>query len=126
MRKALRIVRRVFVGLLALAVVTVSALYVWSTWRLRRHYDVAVTAVAIPTDALYSLIADPFNLHAVGKVFVAKGREPHRSLPLLVSDTMMAEDLVKDPPARFFVLARHFWPGPLTMIVPASAKVPLT
>lgn len=83
------------------------------------------SVVGIPTDALYSLVADPFNLHAVGKVFVAKGREPHRSLPLLVSDVMMAEDLAKDLPARFFVLARHFWPGPLTMIVPASAKVPL-
>ena len=81
--------------------------------------------VAIPTDALYSLVADPFNLHAVGKVFVAKGREPHRSLPLLVNDLMMAEDLAKELPARFYVLARHFWPGPLTMIVPASAKVPL-
>ena len=83
------------------------------------------SVVGIPTDALYSLVADPFNLHAVGKVFVAKGREPHRSLPLLVSDVMMAEDLAKDLPARFFVLARHYWPGPLTMIVPASAKVPL-
>jgi L-threonylcarbamoyladenylate synthase len=83
------------------------------------------SVVGIPTDALYSLVADPFSLHAVGKVFVAKGREPHRSLPLLVSDVMMAEDLAKDLPARFFVLARHFWPGPLTMIVPASAKVPL-
>ncbi len=81
--------------------------------------------IAIPTDALYSLVADPFSLRAVSKVFVAKGREPHRSLPLLVSDIMMAEDLGKDLPARFFVLARHFWPGPLTMIVPASAKVPL-
>ncbi len=81
--------------------------------------------VAIPTDALYSLVADPFNLHAVGKVFLAKGREPHRSLPLLINDLMMAEELAKELPARFYVLARHFWPGPLTMIVPASAKVPL-
>jgi L-threonylcarbamoyladenylate synthase len=83
------------------------------------------SVIAIPTDALYTLVADPFNLHAVGKVFVAKGREPHRSLPLLVSDLMMAEELAKDLPARFFILARHFWPGPLTMIVPAAAKVPL-
>jgi len=81
--------------------------------------------VAIPTDALYSLVADPFSLNAVGKVFRAKGREPHRSLPLLVSDLMMAEDLAKEMPPRFHVLARHFWPGPLTIIVPASANVPL-
>jgi L-threonylcarbamoyladenylate synthase len=81
--------------------------------------------VAIPTDALYSLVADPFSLNAVGKVFRAKGREPHRSLPLLVSDLMMAQDLTSEMPARFHVLARHFWPGPLTIIVPASANVPL-
>lgn len=81
--------------------------------------------VAIPTDALYTLIADPFNLHAVGRVFAAKGREAHRSLPLLVSDFLMAEELVTQLPTRFYLLARRFWPGPLTVIVPASAKVPL-
>jgi L-threonylcarbamoyladenylate synthase len=81
--------------------------------------------VAIPTDALYSLVADPFNLRAVTQVFQAKGREPHRSLPILVRDIMMAEELAGEVNNRFFILARRFWPGPLTMIVPASAKVPL-
>ena len=81
--------------------------------------------VGIPTDALYVLVADPFNLHAVGKVFAIKGRETVRSLPLAVLDVMMAEDLAKDLNSRFYILARHFWPGPLTMIVPAAAKVPL-
>jgi len=81
--------------------------------------------VALPTDALYTLVADPFNLHAVGRVFAAKGREPHRSLPLLVSDLLMAEELITSAPKRLNLLARRFWPGPLTIIVPASAKVPL-
>src|SRR5437867_8355412 len=81
--------------------------------------------VAIPTDALYTLVADPFNLRAVSQVFVAKGREIHRSLPLLVGDITMAEDLAKDLSKRFFLLARRFWPGPLTLIVAASEKVPL-
>jgi len=81
--------------------------------------------VAIPTDALYTLVADPFNLLAVSLVFVAKGREIHRSLPLLVSDITMAEELGKDLSKRFFLLARRFWPGPLTLIVAASARVPL-
>lgn len=81
--------------------------------------------VAVPTDALYMLVADPLNLHAVGKVFAAKGREIHRSLPLLVSDMMMAEELAKEVNSRFYMLARHFWPGPLTIIVPAASKVPL-
>ena len=81
--------------------------------------------VAIPTDALYSLVADPFNLRAVTQVFQAKGREPHRSLPILVRDMMMAEELTGEVNNRFFILARRFWPGPLTIIVPASARVPL-
>ncbi len=81
--------------------------------------------IAIPTDALYVLAADPFNLHAVGRVFRAKGREIHRSLPLLVDSLIMAEDLATNLSSRFYLLARHFWPGPLTLIVPASAKVPL-
>jgi L-threonylcarbamoyladenylate synthase len=81
--------------------------------------------VGIPTEALYVLMADPLNLQAVGRVFQAKGREHVRSLPLLVHDILMAEDLAKELSSRFYILARHFWPGPLTMIVPASAKVPL-
>ena len=81
--------------------------------------------VAIPTDALYTIVADPMNLHAVGRVFKAKGREPQRSLPLLVTDILMAEELAKELTTRFYLLARKFWPGPLTLIVPAAAKVPL-
>jgi L-threonylcarbamoyladenylate synthase len=81
--------------------------------------------VAIPTDALYMLVADPFSLSAVACVFRAKGRESHRSLPLLVDDILMAEDLAAELNNRFYILARRFWPGPLTVIVPASAKVPL-
>ena len=81
--------------------------------------------VAVPSDALYTLVADPFNLRAVTQVFKAKGREPHRSLPILVRDMMLAEELAGELTNRFFILARRFWPGPLTIIVPASAKIPL-
>ena len=81
--------------------------------------------VAIPTDALYTLVADPFNLRAVSGVFQAKGREPNRALPILIRDTMMAEELAGELNNRFFLLARKFWPGPLTVIVPAAAKIPL-
>ena len=81
--------------------------------------------VAMPSDALYTLVADPLNLQAVGRVFNAKRREIQRALPLLISSTFMAEELAKELSGRFYLLARHFWPGPLTIIVPASAKVPL-
>lgn len=88
----------------------------------------AITAgkvVAIPTDTLYVLIADPFNLKAVSSVFQAKGRESHRSLPILVTSLLMAEDYATNLTARFYLLARRFWPGPLTIIVPATSKLPL-
>ena len=81
--------------------------------------------VAIPSDALYTLVADPLNLHAVGRVFNAKGRESTRSLPILVGSHLQGEELAKDTSSRFSVLARRFWPGPLTLIVHASARVPL-
>ena len=80
--------------------------------------------VAIPTDALYTLVADPFNLHAVTQVFNAKGREPHRSLPILIGSMLTAEELAGELNNRFYLLARRFWPGPLTIIVPASARIP--
>ncbi len=81
--------------------------------------------VAVPTEGLYTLVADPFNLQTVVRVFQAKGRESVRSLPLLVDGVIMAEEYAKESTARFAVLARKFWPGPLTIIVPASEKVPL-
>jgi L-threonylcarbamoyladenylate synthase len=81
--------------------------------------------VAIPTDALYTLVADPFSLRAVSGVFAAKGREAQRALPILVRDNIMAEEIASELNNRFYLLARRFWPGPLTIIVPASAKIPL-
>ena len=81
--------------------------------------------VAIPSDALYVLVADPFNLNAVAKVFEAKRREASRSLPLLVDSLPMAEKYAVRLPSSFYLLARRFWPGPLAVIVKASSNVPL-
>jgi L-threonylcarbamoyladenylate synthase len=81
--------------------------------------------VAIPTDALYTLVADPFSLRAVRQVYQAKGRENHRALPILVRDALMVEELAREISPCFRVLARRFWPGLLTMILPASSAVPL-
>src|SRR5437868_14414844 len=75
--------------------------------------------VAIPTDALYALVADPFNLRAVQQVYRAKGRQIHRALPMLVRDALMVEELARDLSPRFSLLSRKFWPGPLTIILNA-------
>jgi L-threonylcarbamoyladenylate synthase len=81
--------------------------------------------VAFPTDTFYGLGADPFNLAAVSEVFRIKGRTADRPLPLLVDSIDQAVDLANDPPRLFFALAKKFWPGPLTIIVPASRQIPL-
>ena len=81
--------------------------------------------VAIPTDALYTLVCDPLNLHTVGRIFSAKGRSAERAVPLLVNGVVMAEELATELSPRFYLLARRFWPGPLTIIVPGSSRVPL-
>ncbi len=81
--------------------------------------------LAVPTDALYAIVADPFNLHAVRQVYRAKGREIHRALPMLVRDPLMVEELAREISPWFKLLARKFWPGPLTIIMAANAKVPL-
>ena len=81
--------------------------------------------VAIPTDALYVLIADPFNLSAVGKVFQAKSRAWDRSLPLMVASIDQVAELAQHLPSRFYLLAHRYWPGPLTVIVEAAGTVPL-
>ncbi|HVW85048.1 MAG TPA: L-threonylcarbamoyladenylate synthase [Bryobacteraceae bacterium] len=81
--------------------------------------------VAIPTDALYTLVADPFSVPAVRQVYYAKGREIHRALPMLVRDIVTVEELARDVSPRLRLLARKFWPGLLTIIMPASPRVPL-
>lgn len=81
--------------------------------------------VAFPTDTFYGLGADPFNLSAVSEVFRIKGRTVDRPLPLLVGSIDQALMLAHSPPRLFFALAEKFWPGPLTLVVPASRLVPL-
>ncbi|MEE8176438.1 MAG: L-threonylcarbamoyladenylate synthase [Acidobacteriota bacterium] len=81
--------------------------------------------VAIPTDTLYSLVADPFNLAAVGKVFKAKSRAGNHSLPLMVESVDQAMELGRHVPSLFYLLAHRYWPGPVSIIVEAAACVPL-
>ena len=81
--------------------------------------------VAVPTDALYTLLADPFSIPAVRRIYAAKDRAMDRALPMLVRDALMVEDMAREITPAFQVLARRFWPGPLTMIMHASPTVPM-
>jgi tRNA threonylcarbamoyl adenosine modification protein (Sua5/YciO/YrdC/YwlC family) len=81
--------------------------------------------VAFPTDTYYGLGADPFNLAAVSEIFRIKRRGADRPIPLLVDSIDQAVDLANNPPKLFFTLAQKFWPGALTLVVPASRQIPL-
>lgn len=82
--------------------------------------------ISVPTDTFYGLAADPFNLYAVEEIFQIKGRPAHKPLLLLVASVEQAEELSSgDLPDRFYALARRFWPGPLTLVIEASRRVPL-
>jgi tRNA threonylcarbamoyl adenosine modification protein (Sua5/YciO/YrdC/YwlC family) len=82
--------------------------------------------LGMPTDTFYGLAADPFNLRAVERVYEIKSRSRHKPLSLLIESEEQAEMLARDPlPDEFYELARKFWPGPLTLIVPAASRLPL-
>jgi L-threonylcarbamoyladenylate synthase len=81
--------------------------------------------VAIPTDTLYALAADPVNLAAVEQIFRVKGRPDSRALPILINSIKHAAILARELPDNFFRLAETCWPGPLTIVVDASNRLPL-
>src|SRR5271170_1545324 len=81
--------------------------------------------IAIPTDTVYGLSADPFNLAAIERVFRVKGRPESQALPILVDSIEQALTLVRDVPDAFLILANKFWPGALTLVVEATHRLPL-
>ena len=81
--------------------------------------------VGIPTDTLYGLAADPFNLAAVERVFRVKGRPEAKALPILIASMEQAPILARELPEAFDRMAKAFWPGALTLIVDASDRIPL-
>jgi L-threonylcarbamoyladenylate synthase len=80
--------------------------------------------VAFPTETVYGLGANALDQAAVRRIFDAKGR-PHSS-PLIVhvASIEMARGLASEWPEKAELLAKRFWPGPLTIIVPKSSRVP--
>ena len=83
------------------------------------------SVVGLPTDTFYGLAVDPFNLHAVERVYEIKERGRHKPLSLLIENVERAEELAHELPDDFYLLAEKFWPGPLTIIVRAAPRLPL-
>lgn len=79
--------------------------------------------VALPTETVYGLGADATNERAVRKIFAAKGRPADHPLIIHVADRQSARALARAWPAHAEALAVAFWPGPMTLIVPAAPQV---
>ena len=76
--------------------------------------------VAYPTDTLYGLAADPRRDDAVARLYAAKGRDERSAIALIAADVPQAQTAGPFGAAELRLAAR-FWPGPLTIVVPAAA-----
>lgn len=74
-----------------------------------------------PTETSYGFGVDATNAAAVRRLFYLKGRKTSKSFPVIVGDMKQAEGVVKfSEKAR--MLAKKFWPGPLTLVLPCKAQ----
>lgn len=80
--------------------------------------------VALPTETVYGLAANARNAAAVARIFAAKGRPAHNPIIVHVASRELARRCAATWPAVADDLARAFWPGPLTMVLPKAAEIP--
>jgi len=80
--------------------------------------------IAFPTDTVYGLGADAFNPTAVERIYEIKDRPKHRQLPLLIADINQLTTLAEPIPEITWFLARQFWPGGLTLVLPKTDSLP--
>ena len=80
--------------------------------------------IGLPTETVYGLAADAMNVSAVRKIFALKGRPVDHPLIVHIADSAQLSKWAIDIPEEAYVLAQHFWPGPLTMILRKHADVP--
>jgi len=79
---------------------------------------------AYPTETFYALGAASFSKRGVERIYRLKGRDASKPLSVIASDLDMVAEIVAPLPAAFAALAAEFWPGPLTLVLPAAASLP--
>lgn len=80
--------------------------------------------VAFPTETVFGLGARIFSEKAINKIFEVKGRPKDNPLIAHISDLGFVEQIAQNVPLTFYKLAEKFFPGPLTLVVPKSPRVP--
>jgi len=80
--------------------------------------------IVFPTETFYGLGADALNEAAVRRVASLKGRDAENPIPLIISDMEMLKNITTEIPPLAKRLMGHFWPGPLTLVLPAKKGIP--
>jgi len=80
--------------------------------------------VVYPTETFYGIAADPLSPLALEKLFAIKGRDPQKPIALIAADAQMAFEVAREVPPIARRLASAFWPGPLTIVLPARDGFP--
>ena len=80
--------------------------------------------IAFPTDTVYGIGASGFNERAIEQLYIVKERERGKAIPYLLANAKDLQLVAREIPNVARLLAAKFWPGALTLIVPASARVP--
>lgn len=81
--------------------------------------------IAIPTDTVYGLAADPFNPDAVKRLYTVKGRPDGKPIPLVLSSVADVHRVSQNLPEFYFHLTDRFWPGGLTIVIEAKGLLPV-
>jgi L-threonylcarbamoyladenylate synthase len=80
--------------------------------------------IVFPTETFYGLGADALNENTVERVASLKGRNADSPIAVIVADREMLGRIVTDVPSVAEKLIQHFWPGPLTLVLPAGRDLP--
>lgn len=80
--------------------------------------------IVFPTETFYGLGADASDPVAVERVISLKGRAPESPIPIIIADERMLRDVVAEIPPMAQRLMARFWPGPLTLVLPAKKGLP--
>jgi L-threonylcarbamoyladenylate synthase len=80
--------------------------------------------VAFPTDTVYGLAVMPFNEMTVERLYIVKGRNSTKAIAILIGDLGDLKKVVRDLNPFAQKLARGFWPGPITFVLPSLENLP--
>ena len=80
--------------------------------------------VVLPTDTVYGVGVLPFDAAAVERLYAVKGRPAEKGIPILLGDVADVAHVAGIIPSAAAALMAHFWPGPLTLVVPRRPELP--